>query len=616
MREVVICLGSSLPKSIRRRVFLACYNNRHVLWHVQVAVFQCAIAVIDQCVMTPKEVELMLFITSGSIENSPRGGKRFQVLLLDLLRRRLICERLKKMSTGSEINFCKTARVHNKLAREVLSLEKFPVDLEDFDCSKSSAWQCGSTVLTLRIGSKRSLYRGWVEITVRSPSFRFRRLVRWKTENFTENAEILLPFWEQLHTSLENSAAKQPVSHPAKSFEESLDLIESQHDLIDRHDPSQRNDTKSLSNARSIIDRFDQLFDASSVTGSSESEKLNFSSLRSQTEVFSSLRTSNLRHETSDISSDRRSEFGFNPKALKRTLSDGNISESMRLSTHSEQKQKRERNLDCVYSWLKNAVGNPSCDKEIILEFEALGFSSTALGFPLIPSNASMPTSYPSLYSHDVLTPYANGSNFLRSISILDRKTPFQDHKIALFYGGPFSTKKSKKPDSSANDGNHFLMATQASTDFWEFAKDLGDFVPVRHLKYFSGGLDTSKSLADGSFAIVWFGSQCEDDDAPIAIDSMVIFHTITLMPDGVINRKRHVGNDMVHVVYGIEIDVDHENLAIGHFGFVTIYIIPLGKTDMVKISVRLKSGLDETICMALDHVVQDVVSMLLMICI
>jgi hypothetical protein len=77
-------------------------------------------------------------------------------------------------------------------------------------------------------------------------------------------------------------------------------------------------------------------------------------------------------------------------------------------------------------------------------------------------------------------------------------------------------------------------------------------------------------------------------------------------MPNKTTNRKRHVGNDIVHVVYGLEsetLDVDNERLAIsGHFGFVTIYVIPFVCIDMVKISIHLKKGLDESISSALSH--------------
>jgi hypothetical protein len=119
-----------------------------------------------------------------------------------------------------------------------------------------------------------------------------------------------------------------------------------------------------------------------------------------------------------------------------------------------------------------------------------------------------------------------------RSLNILDRATPFQTHRVSLLYGGPLSQKASsnKQANANATNGDQFLLATQASTDFWEFARALGDFVPVRHLRYFSGGLDTSESCSDGSFAIVHFNCRGNSNktDVPAVVDSMLMFHTVT----------------------------------------------------------------------------------------
>ena len=123
------------------------------------------------------------------------------------------------------------------------------------------------------------------------------------------------------------------------------------------------------------------------------------------------------------------------------------------------------------------------------------------------------------------------GTNLTRALNILDRSTPFQTHRVSLLYGGPLSQKPTHKAaNSNVTDGDQFLLASQASTDFWAFAKELGDMVPVRHLRYFSGGLDTSESLSDGKYAIVWFNSRghTNTDDAPAMVDSMVMFHTVT----------------------------------------------------------------------------------------
>ena len=107
-------------------------------------------------------------------------------------------------------------------------------------------------------------------------------------------------------------------------------------------------------------------------------------------------------------------------------------------------------------------------------------------------------------------------------------------------------------------------------------------------------------------FASVWFGcngGNCELNDH-ILVDSMVFFHTVTLMPPSITNRKRHVGNDVVHIVFGLSVNsLDVPNIS-GHFGFITIYVVPLVHVRMFKVSVHLKDGLEASICSVLDHLV------------
>ena len=126
----------------------------------------------------------------------------------------------------------------------------------------------------------------------------------------------------------------------------------------------------------------------------------------------------------------------------------------------------------------------------MIHELENHGFSRFALG---APDTLITHASYPDLFVYEKLKPYTVNANFCHAVSILDRVTPFQTHQMGLLFGGPFSTKKnthnSKLDSTNYNGGNDFLMSTQASTDFWEFAKEFGELVPVRHCRYFSGGL-------------------------------------------------------------------------------------------------------------------------------
>ena len=138
-----------------------------------------------------------------------------------------------------------------------------------------------------------------------------------------------------------------------------------------------------------------------------------------------------------------------------------------------------------VFSWLTNATGCKEVDAFFILELEKLGISRFTQGVP-----SSLLEKLPSptcrdLFVHKVIKPLDVNPKFNRALSILDRISPFQTHRIAIFYGGKCGRKRPSKTDPS--DSDHLLMSTHASPDFCQFCKDLGTFVPLRHCKYFSG---------------------------------------------------------------------------------------------------------------------------------
>lgn len=567
MREVFLCEGSLFraSKSLRRRAYLSCFKLQSNLWSVQAVGFQCAVAII--ATMTAKETSFMMFVSLAPNHNTTRTNrKRIGPLLFDILRTRLLRMRLLESCSDSETHSFKPLRVHNKLAREALSLESFPIDNGN-GCPSVSAWKCGNTILSLKMGSKDSLYRGWMEITIRSPSSRIRRLVQVKKENVCQDPDSLLPFWELLHE--ESAGQDYPPLNPPQPHRiaEDDDAVIKAREMT----PSQQDSISAL------IARFDMVFD----TSSSEPNL-------PKTDV-TKLPAGSRYYAESLLLRDKKK------KMLKRTCSDGDLLATTPLP-RKEESLDNEVKASSVYSWLLQATKD-SVDSNLIKELESFGFSSSALGVPsAIRDDASSKVLFP-----QVLKPYENKPNFMRSLKILDRLTPFQTHRVALFYGG----------ESGGSDS--FLKTKHGSPDFWQFAKELGDIVPIRHLKYFSGGLDTSASRSDGVYAMVWFGNQGGSDELnyPTHVDSMVIFHTVTLMPNKETNRKRHVGNDVVHIVYGYEPTAfsdeakENEGSSIsGQFGFITIYVVPLVHVDMVKVSVKLKSDLKENVIRSLDHLV------------
>lgn len=590
MREVFISSGSVIefPESLRRKAFLTLFQPICEQWEVHVVAFQCAVAIINT--MTPNEASLMFFFAIGPQKRTLQAH-RTQPLLIDLLRYRLISSRLLRSNVRVEEGCYRPLKVHGRLAHEAASLESFPIDLDDVGRPRSCAWKVGNSILSLRFGSKDSFFRGWVEIVLRSPCSRIRRLVKWKDEGITEHPVSFLPFDDQLSGQAKenNSPASNITPVRIKEMAQSQ-YLESDASL------------HILARAKLSISRFDSLTDVSTSTTLQQ----HIGKINSDTKLDKSKVSLNLTPLLGGTRNNVVKKLRTN--TMMRSRSDGNLMTRFRSKTECLHEEN-----DSVYTWLQKATCRKDVNIGLIHELEKIGFSRSALG---VPDTVNTPASYPDMFVHEKLKPYIDSANanFCRAISILDRVTPFQTHRVGLLYGGPFSTKKNtrnaKVDSTNYNGGDNFLMSTQASTDFWEFAKELGELVPVRHCRYFSGGLDTSEGLSDGMFAFVWFGCHGEssENNEPMLVDSMVFFHTVTLMPDRLTNRKRHVGNDVVHIVYGLDIDtldVDHERLAIsGHFGFITIYVISLVHVPLYKVSVHLKAGLDEHICSALDHLV------------
>jgi len=574
MREAALCFKTFVdcPVSLRRRAFLILYTPTRGQWEIQVVALQCVIAIINSmsteevaftmsCIIPPKE---------ENVKTLP-NQQRIQPLIMDLLRKRLISDRLLKLSNSSDIDCYKSSRVHERLARAYIATESFPVDKDSLGNPQAAAWKAGQAILTLRLGSKDSVYRGYVEVVLCTPCARIKRLVKWRKECIIDNPTSFLPFYSQIKAEpkYDDTEMEENITHRS---EENEGMDESNSAQIGESEES----ISIMDKAREIIERFDSLVGDEMEQDDDDDDDNNEEAM------------------PPDISTTllQRRSLKADKRKFKRTLSAGDLS-----SIPTAAQPRTTYVTNSVYSWLQSATCQEDIDEDLILELEAFGFSRSALG---VPDDMTSIKTYPDLFIHQKLKPYKITPNCTRAMSMLERVVPFQTHRIALFYGGPHSTKKKSSRSKSSGslntngDADKFLSATQASPDFWQFAKSCGDLVHVKHLKYFSGGLDTEGG--DGEYTFVSLGchgGSYELND-PILIDSMCVFHTVALMPDRLTNRKRHVGNDVVHIVYGLEtdtLDIDHDRLAIStQFGFITIYVIPLAHVPLFKVSVHLES--------------------------
>jgi len=165
-------------------------------------------------------------------------------------------------------------------------------------------------------------------------------------------------------------------------------------------------------------------------------------------------------------------------------------------------------------------------------------------------------------------------------------------------FAGPASDKRST-PDFDVKEDHWILNVKDATPLFSNFCSGLGTLASLKHLRIFSGGMDTSDYASDGKFALCWIRNPSERCTNFIG-KSMVLFHSVPLMPPGVNNRKRHVGNDVVHIVFCEDSLVNtHENdfgmqIISGEYCFVTIFVVPMCGNTIAKVILKLREDLDE----------------------
>ncbi|XP_072125170.1 tuberin isoform X5 [Mobula birostris] len=160
-----------------------------------------------------------------------------------------------------------------------------------------------------------------------------------------------------------------------------------------------------------------------------------------------------------------------------------------------------------------------------------------------------------------------------RAIKVLDQMPPYDTHKIGVVYVG----------EGQTNNEAEILSNAYGSSRYAQFLTGLGKLIYLQDCnpeQIFLGGLDTYGD--DGQFTYCWH------DDIMQAI-----FHIATLMPNresdpACCDKKRHIGNDYVVVVYK---DTEEEyklGTIKGQFNFVEVIIKPLDfESNLVTLQAR-----------------------------
>jgi hypothetical protein len=399
-----------------------------VPWYLQVIIFFLASEVID--LLSADDLDIPT--SAETISHS-----RIYPLLLDTLRSKILYGSLYCTSNDAFASNLKSFTIHSHLAHRTIALENFAFQADD----GMSAWKSGGSLLTLRIGSAASLYCGWVEIVLRSASCTVRRLVRADTDISPKNPDNLLKYWSELKIPINDDTTEQ------SGTKYQLQSLQSQEDA----EYSDREST--YAEARSLIQKFDQMIQNDNQENVSDQLTIesNCTASDSRTSSFFSYHP-----ET------KKNTSVYEPKKFKRNNSEGDIHILDKPFSKELSQQKG------LHLWMESKYPNGN---DILQNLQLPNMDSSSHGD-----------------QHNTWHQCTMGKNFTRALNILDRCTPFQTHRVSLLYGGPLSQKASHRtPNSNIKGGDKFLIATQASTDFWVFANELGDMVPVRHLKYFSG---------------------------------------------------------------------------------------------------------------------------------
>lgn len=447
---------------------------------------------------------------------------------------------------------------HELLAKETDDISRFIVETANSDLeAPSAAWLCGqSTLLTCRVGSQRSRYRGWLEVMIRSPTSRIRRLVRLPSANSLDSPELPSSLWCDPSTQLPPGKSIQTI------------VADMQNRFID--------DSSEIKKASLLIEKFDALFYPLILLPRDEGPKNSLV------------------------------DHGLTSQEMNAAVRSGGSSQENTAPSLGSPKAS-DKETGSVKEWLGLVLKDPSKMGCVVDELCKLGFTQAALGSSQVQVDARF----------DALTEYflpmvrlSDGPKVDRALSILNRTPPINTHKIALLFAT--DAKEHDTPEGLSLEDT-VLSSTSGSPQFLTFVEGLGKLVLTRHLKYYSGGLDTSGCDSDGKLAVIWL-----DRDDRFA-RSMVVFHVVPLMPAGSNNRKKHVGNDNVHIVYvdptcmldrNLHRVSSNENvtsnIVSGEFGFVIIFVEILSRPTHVRVSIRLRDCLSKDMKSRLDHVVAD----------
>ncbi|XP_043071369.1 tuberin isoform X2 [Drosophila grimshawi] len=187
-------------------------------------------------------------------------------------------------------------------------------------------------------------------------------------------------------------------------------------------------------------------------------------------------------------------------------------------------------------------------------------------------------------------TPLKVGPEQSSALALFDLVPPFETHKIGVLYVGR----------NQCNNEVEILRNSYGSTRYVEFLRSIGTLVSLKEAEQNNLFIGLDKSGADGKFAYIW-----KDDIL------QVTFHVATLMPTNLQDdpncneKKKHIGNDFVKIIYNESGEEYNLTTISGHFNYACVIVEPL-ELNSNRVYVKARSEISTFVCHPEPRIVSD----------
>ncbi|KAI8123354.1 Tuberin [Lucilia cuprina] len=178
----------------------------------------------------------------------------------------------------------------------------------------------------------------------------------------------------------------------------------------------------------------------------------------------------------------------------------------------------------------------------------------------------------------------------MSAVNLLDLAPPFETHNIGVLYVG----------QGQCNNVVEILRNSHGSTRYVEFLRSIGTLVSLKDAAQNNLFVTLATDGADGKFTYIW-----KDDIV------QVTFHVATLMPTKLNSdpncneKKKHIGNDYVNIVYNESGEEYNLNTISGQFSYACVIVEPL-ELNTNRIYVKARPEIADFVCHPGPKIVSD----------